>query len=106
MERPGPEGSSARVIEKLAPWSDDVATRTPPPIDPPYAASHAIYTLSRSALPAFVSVVIMGLSLTWLVPFSNEKKLTDGYVLPPSVDLATAISVPLMPFPLPKKTTM
>jgi hypothetical protein len=35
--------------------------------------------------------VIIGLSLKWFVPFSKAKKVALGYVLPPSVDFATAI---------------
>lgn len=49
---------------------------------------------------------MIGLSLKWLLPVSNEKYVTAGYVAPPSVDRATAISVPLTPLPFPKKTTM
>jgi len=54
MDRPGPERSSTRLVVKLAPWSVEVATRTPPPIDPPEAASQAMYTLSRNRLPGFL----------------------------------------------------
>src|ERR1051325_3956091 len=100
MERPGPEGSSARATLKVAPWSDETPTRTPPPVEPPEAASHAMYTLSRNLLEGLASAVIIGLSLKWSEPFSKEKNVTDGYDAPPSVERATAISVPLMPLPL------
>src|SRR5712692_2403522 len=92
IPNPGPLLLSIRVAVKVAPWSLDRARRMPPPLDPPSAASQAIYTLSRNGDPGFVSVVIMGLSLKWFSPPENEKYVTVGYVLPPSVDLATAIS--------------
>ena len=59
-------------------------------------------------LPAFWSAVIIGLSLKCPSPPLNSKKVTCGHVLPPSLERATAISVPLMatPFPALKKTTM
>src|SRR5712691_11080958 len=96
MPRPGPLGSSARVVVKVAPASEDRATRMPPLMEPPEAASHAMYTRSRNGLPTFVSAVIIGLSLKWFVPPSSEKRVTEGYVRPPSVDRATAMAVPLM----------
>ncbi|PYQ39595.1 MAG: hypothetical protein DMF77_20975 [Acidobacteria bacterium] len=58
---------------KVAPPSADAATRMPPPMEPPTAASHAMYTRSRKGLLALVSAVIIGLSLKWLVPPSDEK---------------------------------
>ena len=78
MDRPGPDGSSTRVVVNVAPWSLEVARRTPPPIEPPEAASHAMYTLSRNGLPGFWSAVIIGLSLKWLVPFSKSKNVVVG----------------------------
>src|SRR6266852_6867993 len=110
---PGPLGSSMRVVVKVTPWSRERARRTPPLEEPPTAASQPMYTLSRKGLPAFWSAVIIGLSLKWFSPLLNSKKVTCGQVLPPSVERATAISVPLMLTPFegvlkaaPKKTTM
>src|SRR5690348_13165730 len=96
MERPGPWGSSARVVTKLAPWSVERATRMPPPGEPPEAASQATYTLSRLGLAGFWSTVIIGLSLKWLFPPSKENSVGPAQVRPPSADRATAISVPLI----------
>src|SRR6266540_6445023 len=108
MALPGPRLSSARLIAHVAPWSEERATRMPPPEEPPTAASQAMYTLSRKGLPGLVSAVIIGLSLKWFSPPSNEKSAVAdaGYVLPPSVERATAIAVPLIPNPAPKKTTI
>src|SRR5512146_193742 len=107
MDRPWPRGASIRVTAKLAPWSEERASRTPPLLDPPIAASQARYTLSRNGLARLVSAVIMGLSLKWFWPPEKLKNVTLGYVRPPFVERATAISVPLMPpkFLL-KKTTI
>jgi len=52
-----------------------------------------------------VSTVIIGLSLNWPPPVSGAKNVAVQ-VAPPSVECATAISVPLIPPPFPKKTTM
>ncbi len=41
MELPGPLGVSARLTAKVAPWSVEWATRMPPLVDPPIAASQA-----------------------------------------------------------------
>ena len=38
---PGPFGSSMRTVVNVAPWSVERAKRTPPPVEPPEAASHA-----------------------------------------------------------------
>ena len=99
MEFPGPLGVSARLTAKLTPWSVERPTRMPPLVEPPIAASHATYTLSRKALVWLTSTVIIGLSLKWFSPGSNENWVRSGQVLPPSVERATASSVPLMATP-------
>jgi len=52
-----------------------------------------------------VSTVIIGLSSNWALPVSGAKYV-DSQCAPPSAERATAISVPLIPPPAPKKTTM
>src|SRR5262249_61186317 len=84
MDRPGPNGLSARVIVNVAPWSEEAATRMPPPGEPPEAASQAMYTLSRKGLLGLVSAVIIGLSLKWVSPPSKEKKIPNGKGARPS----------------------
>src|SRR5260370_22738356 len=65
MAFPGPLGASIRVCVKVAPWSADRASRMPPLVEPPEAASHARYRRSRNGLGGLVSAVIMGLALKW-----------------------------------------
>src|SRR5712692_8728554 len=59
IPNPGPLLLSIRVAVKVAPWSLDRARRMPPPLDPPSAASQAIYTLSRNGDPGFVVEVVL-----------------------------------------------
>ena len=52
-----------------------------------------------------MSTVIIGLSLNWPLPVSGAKKSPSSSA-PPSVEWATAISVPLIEPPAEKNTTI
>src|SRR5947209_19672705 len=58
------------------------------------ALSQATSTESRNGLAGLVSTAIIGLSLNFPLPLLKLKKVTWGHVAPPSVDFATAISLP------------
>src|SRR5260370_40331891 len=83
MPRPGPLGLSARVMLNDVPWSTEVATRIPPLVEPPEAASQARYTLSRKGLRGLVSAAIIGLSVKRISARREPEEVWLGVVLAP-----------------------